>query len=62
MNVNQALSGLTPTVGDFIKSSTGISMFTGSSWTGSFTTLEPGKGYMYWSNATGTKTFYFPSR
>ena len=61
MSVNQAFSGLTPAVGDFIKSSTGVSMFTGNGWSGSITTLEPGKGYMYRSNAATTKTFTFPS-
>ena len=61
MNVNQALSGLAPTVGDIIKSSTGMAMYTGSNWIGSLTVLEPGKGYMYKSNATMVKTFTFPS-
>ena len=62
MDINQALLGLIPTVGDIIKSKAGVAMFTGDGWYGSITMMEPDMGYMYYSNATGVKTFYFPTR
>ena len=61
MSVNEALSGLTPAVGDVIKSQNGMAMYTGISWQGTLTHLEPGKGYIYKSNATTDKTFTYPS-
>ena len=61
MTVNEALSELTPAVGDVIKSQSGMAMYTGTMWTGTLTHLEPGKGYIYKSNATESKTFTFPS-
>ena len=60
MSLSEAFAGFTPTRGDVIKSKTGSSMYTGMSWSGSFI-LEPGKGYIYNSKATGVKTFTFPS-
>ena len=57
-----ALSGHEPTNGDVIMDSDHFSTYyTGIGWMGDLTTLEPGTGYMYKSNATETKTFYFPS-
>ena len=61
MSLSEALAGFTPTRGDVIKSKTGSSMYTGMSWSGSFI-LEPGKGYIYNSKATGVKTFTFPAK
>ena len=61
MTVNEALSGLTPAIGDVIKSQNGMAMYTGISWQGTLTHLEPGKGYIYKSNATTDKTFSFPA-
>ena len=60
LNINYALSGLTPTMGDVIKSESAMAMYTGTSWVGSLTFLEPGKGYIYKSNASQEKTFTFP--
>ena len=60
LNINYALSGLTPTTGDVIKSEGAMAMYTGTSWVGSLTFLEPGKGYIYKSNASQEKTFTFP--
>ena len=57
-----ALSGHEPTNGDVIMDSDHFSTYyTGIGWMGDLTTLEPGTGYMYKSNATETKTFYYPS-
>ncbi len=58
-----AMSGYTPTAGDVIKSKSGsYASYSGNlgRWVGSLT-LEPGKGYIYESKATETKTFYYPS-
>jgi endonuclease I len=61
MSINEALAGLSPNIGDVIKSQNGMAMYTGISWQGTLTSLEPGKGYIYKSNATSNKTFCFPS-
>ena len=62
MDVNNALSDLSPAIGDIIKSkNSGVSMYTGSSWIGVLNTLEPGQGYMYYSTATDTTTFTYPA-
>ena len=60
MSLSEAFAGFTPTRGDVIKSKTGSSMYTGNSWSGSFT-LEPGQGYIYNSKASTPVTFTFPS-
>ena len=60
-SLNEALSNLTPTNLDNIKTRNGSAVyFQGMGWRGSFTTLEPGKGYIYKSNSSQTKTFCFP--
>jgi hypothetical protein len=61
MNINDALSGLTPATGDLIKSENAMAMYTGTTWVGTLTVLMPGKGYMYKSNATQEKTFVYPT-
>ena len=61
LDINEALSNLTPMMGDFIKSESALAMYTGVSWVGSLTVLEPGRGYIYKSNATQEKTFIFPT-
>ena len=63
LGVNEAMSGYTPTNGDVIKPKSGTYATYNSTlgmWIGNMT-LEPGKGYMYESKATETKTFFFPS-
>ena len=60
MSLNQALSGLVPNNGDFIKSMTGIAMYSDGNWIGTFSKLEPGQGYIYKSTSTESKSFYFP--
>jgi len=37
-----------------------MAMYTGTTWVGSLNFLEPGKGYIYKSNASQEKTFTFP--
>lgn len=36
--------------------------FNGTSWRGTLTNLEPGKGYMYYSGASENRTFTFPAQ
>jgi len=48
--------------GDMIMSRNGNSaLFNGTSWRGSLTNLEPGQGYIYYSNASENRDFTFPS-
>ena len=61
MSLNEAFSGFTPTEGDVIKTWNGLSMYRNNGWRGTFNNLEPGKGYLYNSKASSTKTFTFPS-
>ena len=62
MTLGEAFAGFTPAQGDVVKTLVGGSaMYTGNGWTGALRNLEPGKGYIYNSKATGVKTFTFPS-
>ena len=62
MSLSEAFAGFTPTQGDIVKVLGGGSvMYTGNAWQGSFQNLEPGKGYIYTSKASTTKTFTFPT-
>ena len=62
MSLSEAFAGITPAQGDVVKIlGGGSAMYTGSSWMGGLRNLEPGKGYIYNSKATGVKTFTFPS-
>lgn len=49
-----------PTAGDkIISQDGGFSIYNGTAWEGTLTTLQPGHGYVYVSNASGTKTVVF---
>ena len=62
LTLDEAFSNYTPTNGDIIKSATGkATYYEGYGWRGRLTTLEPGQGYIYKSNATTTQTFSYPS-
>lgn len=55
--VAAAFAGFTPAEGDKIVSQEdGFAIFEDGAWHGTLTTLIPGKGYVYISNATTTKT------
>ena len=57
-----ALANLTPTENDIIKTYDGeVATYSGGAWHGTLTTLKPGKGYIYQSNADVNKTFVFPT-
>ena len=62
LSLDDALSNLTPNNLDNIKlRNSTATYFQGMGWRGNLTTLEPGKGYIYNSKATTSKTFTFPS-
>jgi hypothetical protein len=61
MSVANALSNLNAANGDFIKSKTAFSTYDSGNWTGGLNNLQPGEGYMYYSSAANTKTFYYPT-
>ena len=61
MTVANAFAGFSVS-GDVVKSaSNGQAAWNGRLWTGSLRNLVPGKGYIYKSNATGNRTFTFPT-
>ena len=61
LSVNQALANYTPTQGDKIMHNNQFASFNGTSWVGNLTTLVPGNGYIYKSNATSSTTLIFNS-
>ena len=49
-----------PATGDKIVSQNeGFAIYDGTAWSGTLTQLQPGHGYVYISNASGTKTVVF---
>ena len=63
MSLDEALVNLTPTHLDCIKTPKGsATYYQGRGWRGSLNTLTPGQGYIYKSNASTAKTFYYPAR
>ena len=59
LTISQAIPNFLPENGDMIKNKTRSATYNGSIWRGSLGTLEPGKGYIYWSNASEDKTLIF---
>lgn len=58
-NLSAALSGVTPSENDVIKSMDDFATFTGGNWVGTLTQLKPGEGYLYYAaNAT---SFNYPA-
>ena len=61
MALDVALSNLTPSNLDNIRTANGsATYYQGIGWRGSISSLEPGRGYVYKSNASGGMTFTFP--
>ena len=65
--MTEALSGFNPASEDVLKGRDGYTTYYSyngtSGWFGTLNTLEPGRGYMYQSQSSGTKTLVFqPSR
>ena len=60
MGVAEALAALSPVEGDkIIDQNEGFAIYNGTTWEGTLTNLHPGHGYVYVSNASGTKTVSF---
>ena len=60
LTVQQALAGLQAAEGDIVKDQSNFATYNNSNWTGSLTTMIPGRGYVYQSNASVAKTFTYP--
>ena len=60
MSVSEAFSEFAVD-GDIIKSQSSNASYNNGQWRGSLSTLEPGRGYIYNSNANEIKIFVFPS-
>ncbi|MBO6025796.1 MAG: hypothetical protein J6P73_00945, partial [Bacteroidales bacterium] len=60
-NVTTALLGFTPSVDDVLKGQSAFtSYYEGYGWYPDDFVLEPGRSYLYCSNATGNKTLMYP--
>ena len=60
VDINTVLKELTPEKNDLIKTQhKGYAQFNYNKWRGALKTMLPGEGYMYYSNATTTKTFKY---
>jgi len=60
MTIDEAFAGLQPEEFDIIKSQTAFCQYVNGKWFGNLDVIEPGRGYVYTSQATDTKTFTFP--
>ncbi len=58
-----AFAGLDPEEDDMVKSQSGFAVYNeaNAKWIGTLNVMEPGKGYIYSSEATASKTFAYPS-
>ena len=61
MTVTNAFTGFAVNNDKIKSNSNGQATFNGAIWVGALRDLEPGKGYVYKSNATENKTFIFPT-
>ena len=61
MSVTTALAGITPTVGDILKSQTSSTVYLGTAWAGALNTITPGMGLMYYSKKTTDMTLVYPT-
>lgn len=61
MTVKEALAGYEASVNDVVKSQSQFAMYSGKTWIGNLTYMEPGKGYMLLRNGDGDVQFHYPS-
>ena len=59
LTLANALDNFTPNENDQIISQEGTATFSNGQWSGTLTSLEPGKGYIYYSTSSNTKTIRF---
>ena len=62
MSLSEAFAGANPMNGDKVSAYGAYAQYYNGAWYGELNLLQPGQGYVYKSNATITKTFYFPVR
>lgn len=62
MSLSEAFAGANPVNGDKVSAYGAYAQYYNGTWYGELNLLQPGQGYIYRSNATTTKTFYFPVR
>ena len=62
MSLSEAFAGANPMNGDKVSAYGAYAQYYNGTWYGELNLLQPGQGYIYRSNATTTKTFYFPVR
>jgi hypothetical protein len=62
MSLSEAFAGANPMNGDKVSAYGAYAQYYNGTWYGELNLLQPGQGYVYKSNATTTKTFYFPVR
>ena len=60
MDVNEALSGTGAVEGDYVKSKTAFAIYGPYGWEGNLKAMEPGKGYMMFTQVMGSHTFVYP--
>lgn len=61
-NVKSALAGLNASEGEQVKGQKGYAIYSeGIGWIGSLTSMQPGKGYMYYSTSENSKKLVYPS-
>ncbi len=60
MTLTNAFAGFAAE-GDMVQSQTVNSRYVNGRWVGQLTNLEPGQGYIFKSNATGNRVFYYPN-
>ena len=61
MTLTEAFQGLNPVTGDVVKSKDYTAVYKNGRWvSNSLQILEPGKGYIFQSKATETRTFTYP--
>jgi hypothetical protein len=61
LSVRNALAGINAQEGDIVKGQSGYATWSGNGWIGTLTYMQPGKGYMYYSNTTATQSLVYPS-
>lgn len=62
LSVNEAFASLSPVDGDIVRSQFAFAIYEdGLGWIGSLKNLEPGQGYLYFSNAEEQKSLVYPS-
>lgn len=59
-SLNAAFADLDPQDDDVVKNQNSFAIYSSGEWIGSLTSMVPGCGYAYHSNASGSKTFNFP--